>query len=146
MFTVIWNSCQVGIFLTANTAVLIHLSTKFQHSSMGSVFYLQSPFQLLVNHCIGRSHMLHLYFSFISWLMVNLIILEYGPGPGDSCNQRFRWKPATSPLKYVYFTPLNSPCGCGDPSVRLGSRIGPHRHRVVVEVHWRGAQGWRSFS
>ena len=40
----------------------------------------------------------------------------------------------------------NSPCGCGDLSVRLGSRIRPHRHRVVVEVHWRGAQGWRSIS
>ena len=40
----------------------------------------------------------------------------------------------------------NSPCGCGDLSVRLGSRISPHRHRVVVEVHWRDAQGWRSFS
>ena len=39
-----------------------------------------------------------------------------------------------------------SPCGCGDLSVRLGSRISPHRHRVVVEVHWRGAQGWRSIS
>ena len=36
--------------------------------------------------------------------------------------------------------------GAGDLSVRLGSRIGPHRHRVVVEVHWRGAQGWRSIS
>ena len=42
--------------------------------------------------------------------------------------------------------PWPSPCGCGDISVRLGSRIGPHRHRVVVEVHWRGAQGWRSIS
>ena len=40
----------------------------------------------------------------------------------------------------------NSPCGCGDLSVRLGSRIIPHRHQVVVEVHWRGAQGWRSIS
>ena len=39
-----------------------------------------------------------------------------------------------------------SPCGCGDLSFRLGSRIAPHRHRVVVEVHWRGAQGWRSIS
>ena len=28
----------------------------------------------------------------------------------------------------------------------LGSRISPHRHRVVVEVHWRGAPGWRSIS
>ena len=28
----------------------------------------------------------------------------------------------------------------------LGSRISPHHHRVVVEVHWRGAQGWRSIS
>ena len=37
-----------------------------------------------------------------------------------------------------------SPCGCGDLSVRLGSRISPHRYRVVVEVYWRGAQGWRS--
>ena len=36
--------------------------------------------------------------------------------------------------------------GCGDLSVRLGSRISPHRHRVAVEVHWRGAQGWRSIS
>ena len=33
-----------------------------------------------------------------------------------------------------------------DLSVRLGSRISPHRHRVVVEVHWHGAQGWRSIS
>ena len=41
---------------------------------------------------------------------------------------------------------LLSPCGCGDLSVRLGSRISPHRHRVVVEVHWHGAQGWRSIS
>ena len=41
---------------------------------------------------------------------------------------------------------LISPCGCGDLSVRLGSRISPHRHRVVVEVHWRGAQGWRPIS
>ena len=41
---------------------------------------------------------------------------------------------------------IYSPCGCGDLSVRLGSRISPHRHRVVVEVHWRGAQGWRSIS
>ena len=41
---------------------------------------------------------------------------------------------------------FSSPGGCGDLSVRLGSRIGPHRHRVVVEVHWRGAQGWRSIS
>ena len=39
-----------------------------------------------------------------------------------------------------------SPCGCGDLSVRLGSRISPHRHRVVLEVRWRGAQGWRSIS
>ena len=39
-----------------------------------------------------------------------------------------------------------SPCGCRDLSIRLGSRIGPHRHRVVVEVHWHGAQGWRSIS
>ena len=31
-------------------------------------------------------------------------------------------------------------------TVRLGSRISPHRHRVVVEVHWRDAQGWRSIS
>ena len=30
--------------------------------------------------------------------------------------------------------------------MRLGSRIGQRRHRVVVEVHWRGAQGWRSIS
>ena len=37
------------------------------------------------------------------------------------------------------------PWGCRDLSVRLGSRTGPHRHRVVVEVHWRGARwlvGW----
>ena len=33
-----------------------------------------------------------------------------------------------------------------DLGFRLGSRIGPHRHRVVVEVNWRGAQGWRSIS
>ena len=39
-----------------------------------------------------------------------------------------------------------SPCGCGDLSVRMGSRISPHRNRVVVEVHWRCAQGWRSIS
>ena len=39
-----------------------------------------------------------------------------------------------------------SPCEYGDLSVRLGSRIGPHHYRVVVEVHWRGAQGWRSIS
>ena len=39
-----------------------------------------------------------------------------------------------------------SPCGCGDLSVRLGSRIGPYRHQVVVEVHWRGAQCWMSIS
>ena len=39
-----------------------------------------------------------------------------------------------------------SPCGCGDLSVRLGSRKSPHRHQVVAEVHWRGAQGWRSVS
>ena len=39
------------------------------------------------------------------------------------------------------------PTAClGDLSVRLGRRIGPHRHRVVVEVHWRGAQGWRFIS
>ena len=38
------------------------------------------------------------------------------------------------------------PCGCGDLNVRLESRISPHRHRAVVEVHWRGAQGWRSVS
>ena len=37
------------------------------------------------------------------------------------------------------------PCGCRDLSVRLGSRISPHRHRVVVEVHWP-VQGWRSIS
>ena len=43
-------------------------------------------------------------------------------------------------------TRVSSPCGCGDLSVRLGSRISPHRNRVVVEVHWRGAQGWRSIS
>ena len=30
---------------------------------------------------------------------------------------------------------------CGDLSIRLGIRIGPHRHQLVVEVHWRGAQG-----
>ena len=36
--------------------------------------------------------------------------------------------------------------GCGDLSVRLGSRIGPRRHRVEVEVHRRDAQGWRSIS
>ena len=41
---------------------------------------------------------------------------------------------------------LSSPCGCGDLSVRLGSRISPHRHWVMVEVHWCGAQGWRSIS
>ena len=40
----------------------------------------------------------------------------------------------------------HSPCGWGDLCVRLGSRISPHHHRVVVEVHWRGAQGWRSIS
>ena len=34
----------------------------------------------------------------------------------------------------------------GDLSVRLESRIGPQRHRVVVKVHWRGAQGWRSLA
>ena len=45
--------------------------------------------------------------------------------------------------KLCYFY---SPCGCGDLSIRLGSRIGPHCHRVVVEVHWRDARGWRSFS
>ena len=45
-----------------------------------------------------------------------------------------------------WFSPGNSPCGCGELSVRLGSRISPHRNRVVVEVHWRGAQGWRSIS
>ena len=39
-----------------------------------------------------------------------------------------------------------SRCGCEDLSVRLGSRISLNRHRVVVEVHWRGAQGWRSIS
>ena len=39
-----------------------------------------------------------------------------------------------------------SPCGCGDLSVRLGSRISPQRHRVVVEVNWHGDQGWRSIS
>ena len=39
-----------------------------------------------------------------------------------------------------------SPCGRRDLSVRLGSRISPHSHRVVVEVHWRGAQSWRSIS
>ena len=37
-----------------------------------------------------------------------------------------------------------SRCGCEDLSVRLGSRISLNRHWVVVEVHWRGAQGWRS--
>ena len=31
------------------------------------------------------------------------------------------------------------PVGAG-----LGSRISPHHHWVVAEVHWRGAQGWRS--
>ena len=41
---------------------------------------------------------------------------------------------------------MTFPCGSRDLSVSLGSRIGPHRHRVVVEVHWRGAQGWRSIS
>ena len=40
----------------------------------------------------------------------------------------------------------NSPCGCGDLSVQLGSRISPHRNRVVVDVHWRSAQGWRYIS
>ena len=28
---------------------------------------------------------------------------------------------------------LGSPCGCGDLSVRLGSRISPHYHQVVVK-------------
>ena len=46
----------------------------------------------------------------------------------------------------LILSPFISPCGCGDLSVRLGSRISPHRHRVVVEVHWLGAQGWRSIS
>ena len=41
---------------------------------------------------------------------------------------------------------INSPCGCGDLSDRLGSRMSPHPHRVVVEVHWHGAQGWRPIS
>ena len=50
--------------------------------------------------------------------------------------------------KHKYFSSrlAVSPCGCRDLSVRLGSRISPQRHRVVVEVHWRGAQGWRSIS
>ena len=49
---------------------------------------------------------------------------------------------------FGWFPSFFSPCGCGDLSVtvRLGSRISPHHHRVVVEVHWRGAQGWRSIS
>ena len=42
-----------------------------------------------------------------------------------------------------HYTP---PVGAGTSVLRLGSRISPHRHRVVVEVHWRGAQGWRSIS
>ena len=50
--------------------------------------------------------------------------------------------------KYPRWLSAGSPCGWGDLTVRLGSRISPHRHRhrVVVEVHWRGAQGWRSIS
>ena len=39
-----------------------------------------------------------------------------------------------------------SPVGVGDLSVSLGSRVGPHHHRLVLEVHWRGAQGCRSIS
>ena len=49
-------------------------------------------------------------------------------------------------LLFCYLDQPCSPCGCGDLSVRLGSRISPHHHRVVVEVHWRRAQGWRSIS
>ena len=47
---------------------------------------------------------------------------------------------------YAYSLTQESPCGCGDLSVRLGSRISPHCHRVVVKVHWGGAQGRRSIS
>ena len=48
--------------------------------------------------------------------------------------------------KLTWFVKNISSCGRGDLSVRLGSRISPPRHRVVVEVHWRGAQGCRSIS
>ena len=41
---------------------------------------------------------------------------------------------------------LYPPVGAGYLSVRLGSRTSPHHHPVVVEVHWRGAQGWRPIS
>ena len=37
-------------------------------------------------------------------------------------------------------------CSDLDYVIRLGSRISPHRHQVVVEVHWRGAQRWRFIS
>ena len=57
---------------------------------------------------------------------------------------------ACLPLKdlrlQVLLFPCQSPCGCRDLGVRSGSRIGPHHHRVMVEVHWRGVQGWRSIS
>ena len=46
--------------------------------------------------------------------------------------QMMAWRqPGAKPLS----EPMMSPCGCGDLSVRLGSRISPHRNRVVVEVH-----------
>ena len=48
--------------------------------------------------------------------------------------------------KLIWFVKNISPCGCGNLSVRLGSTISPPRHRVVVDVHWRDAQGWRSIS
>ena len=40
---------------------------------------------------------------------------------------------------------LPPPGGAGTSVLGLGSRTGPHRHRVVVEVQWRGARwlvGW----
>ena len=63
---------------------------------------------------------------------------------------QFAWRPSVILLTWYRVTTTThlkiSPCGCGDLSGWLGSRIGPHCHRVVVEVHWRGAQGWRFIS
>ena len=68
--------------------------------------------------------------------------------PWDNLGWYWKWGSLTLKLQghFGHFDSEFSPCGCGDLSVRLGSRISPHRNRVVVEVHWRGAQGWRSIS
>ena len=63
------------------------------------------------------------------------------------CNQTLYLKNGLwDPMKSCSTWSFNHQVSLPPLRVRLGSRISPHRNRVVVEVHWRGAQGWRSIS